>query len=307
MIGYRRIDHKTCCLDERERLSAALQIAPDVPHVVLATCNRMEVYWGDGAASDDVVRHLCRVAAGLESALVGERAVQGQLKKAYLDAQARYRLSPSLNRMFQTAIHAGKRVRTETRIAAGAVSHSQATVEMLRRANVDLCRKTVSIIGVCKLTEDILKYLVARQAERIFLSNRHVDKAEAMARQYGGTVMRLDARRTMLTYTDVLISATAAPHPVIRTIDMPHSRPMLIFDLAFPRDVEEKVGHQPGVCLYNLEDVERFARENILLRTREIAPAEAIIEEEVAKFCAWQSYARAMPLSQPELVTRESA
>jgi len=265
--------------------------AGDVPHVLLSTCNRIELYWGEGSVPEAAVRHLYRVAAGLESSLTGERAIQGQLKQSYIAAIERYSLSPHLNRLFQTAIHTGKRVRTETRIAEGAVSHSQITADILRHENIDLKRKFVSIIGANKLTEDILKYLTARGATNIFLSNRHIEKAAELADRYGGTAMSLDNKRSMLDFTDVLICATSAPHLIVHEDDIKPDKEMIIFDLAFPRDVDERLNRRATVRLYNLEDIEKYAQKNVSLRQNEICKAEEIIEEEIGKFYQWQKYA----------------
>jgi glutamyl-tRNA reductase len=299
MIKYRIINHSNYSLQEREALLQDFrQNEGEIPHVLLSTCNRIEDYriedygGSDDEVPENVVRHLYRVASGLESALIGERAIQGQLKQAYFDACEHYRLPSSLNRLFQTAIHTGKRVRTETRIAEGAVSHSQVTVEILKQENIDLKNMIISIIGVNKLTEDILKFLSSRGACNIFLSNRHFEKAQALAAQYQGTAMRLEQNRQLLEFTDVLISATSAPHLIVRKEDMPPDKGMLIFDLAFPRDVSEEVAAIPDVKLYNLEDIEAFARNSISLRQAEITLAEQIIDDEIAKFRQWEAYRR---------------
>lgn len=293
MIQSRLVNRAAYSLEERERLIAGFRPDEQVPHVLLATCNRTELYWGEGVIPEELAHHLFRVAAGLESSLIGERAIQGQLKQAYTGAQKAYKLSSPLNRLFQTAMHVGKRVRTETRIAEGAVSHSQLTVDMLRAHDVDLKNKVVGIIGVNKLTEDILKYLKARGAVNIYLSNRNLDKARALAGRYGGTAMGLERKRELLRLSRVLISATSAPHAIIRAEDLEAARrsadPLLLFDLAFPRDVEPAAGDYPGVTLYNLDDMERFAQRNLTLRHNEIDKAEAIIEEEIQKLIQWQA------------------
>jgi glutamyl-tRNA reductase len=290
MIYSKLINISEYGLKEREMMSGISVVDVSTPHVRLATCNRTEVYWGSGDVPEPTVRHLYRVAAGLESALTGERAIQGQLKSSYLDALNRYKLSPSLNRLFQSAIHTGKRVRNETGISEGAVSHSQITVELMRRRNIDLRKRIVSIIGVNKLTEDILKYLIARKATNVFLSNRNFDKATALARQYNGTAMSFENKRRMLEFTDVLICATSAPHLIVNQDDIPADKEMLIFDLAFPRDVDGQLSERENITLYNLEDIEHFAQENIAIRTGEISKAEQIIEEEIVSFFKWQKY-----------------
>lgn len=290
MIRYRLINHTEYNLKEREAFLKGFEADRTTAHVLLSTCNRIEIYWGEGNAPETVVRHLYKVAAGLESSLTGERAIQGQLKQAYLRACETYRLSPALHRLFQTAIHTGKRVRTETRIAEGAVSHSQVTVEILKQEIPDFKHKIIAVIGVNKLTEDIVKFLVARQATNIFLSNRNFGKAQDMASRYNGTAISLDDKRLLLQFADVLICATSAPHLIIHPEDIPGDRDLLIFDLAFPRDVSEEVAAFSRVKLFNLEDVERFAKKSISLRHNEICKAEQIINEEIAKYYQWQSF-----------------
>ncbi|WP_042367606.1 glutamyl-tRNA reductase [Bacteroides neonati] len=289
MIQSKSINHADYTLAERENLSATIKLDQSVPHVLLATCNRVEVYWGEGEIPDKLARHLFRVASGLESSLIGERAIQGQLKQAYVQAARNYSLSSSLNRLFQTAIHVGKRVRTETKIAEGAVSHSQVTVDMLGEYGIDLKNKIVGIIGINKLTENILKFLTARGAVNIYLSNRNIEKAVEMARKYNGTAMALDKKRDLLRFSHVLICATSAPHSLIHPADFPQDRgEILVFDLAFPRDVDQCVGDMPGITLYNIEDIEHFAKQTLSYRQNEVKSAEKIIEEEMAKLGKWQ-------------------
>jgi len=290
MIQCRLINNSTHDLKEREAQFKDFGTSREEPHILLSTCNRIEEYWGDGDVPEELLNHLYRVASGLESSLLGERAIQGQLKQAYFDACAKYHLSPSLNRLFQSAIYTGRRVRNETKISEGAVSHSHATVEIIKHENVDLKNKIISIIGVNKLTEDILKYLASRGATNIFLSNRNHAKAEELAAKYDGTAMLLNKKRRLLEFTDVLISATSAPHLIVHAEDVPKDKEMLIFDLAFPRDVSEEIASFPKIKLYNLEDIELFAKKNVSLRRNEIGEAERIIEEEIAKFRLWQSY-----------------
>lgn len=292
MIRCKLINHATCGLEERERSASRIGADEATPHVLLKTCNRTELYWGDGTVSDNMVRHVFRVAAGLESALVGERAIQGQIKQAYAEALSKYKLSPTLNRLFQSAMYTGKRVRSETRIAEGAVSHSQVTVEILKQRNVNLKDKIIGIIGVNKLIEDALKYLISRGAVHIFLSNRNVEKAQALAAKYKGTAVGLDRKAMIIGISDILICATSAPHTIIHPEDFAQkAEDILIFDLAFPRDVDPAVGQLNHVTLLNLEDIELFAQKNISLRKEEIVKAEAIIEAEITKFFRWLQFA----------------
>ena len=159
-------------------------LAPREDGVLLKTCARTELYWGDGDVPADVARHLFRVAAGLESPLLGEGAILGQIKQSYFEAKKTGKLSPSINKLFQTASYVGHRVRTETGIARGAVSYSQVTVDILCHELPDLGNKVVSIIGVNELTESVLNFLIARGATNILLANRSFDKAEEIAHKY---------------------------------------------------------------------------------------------------------------------------
>ncbi len=168
MIHCKAVNNSQYSLEERAEYFSGLQIDGTIPHVFLQTCNRIELYWGEGNVIPSVIRHLYRVASGLESEIIGERAIQGQLKKAYQTAISKYKLSPELNRLFQTAIHTGKRVRTETKISEGAVSYSLATVNILKETDIDLKNTIVTIIGVNKLTEDILKFLKAKKKRQVY-------------------------------------------------------------------------------------------------------------------------------------------
>ncbi|MDR0575068.1 MAG: NAD(P)-binding domain-containing protein [Tannerella sp.] len=291
MINCRLINNAEYNLEDREILSSFIYINETIPHVLLKTCNRTELYWGEGHVPEDIIRHIYRVAAGLESSLIGEKAIQGQIKNAYMEAVTRYKLSSSLNRMFQTAIYTGKRIRTETGIAEGAVSHSQVTADILKQRGIDLKNKIIGIIGINKLTEDILKYLSAREAVNILLSNRNMEKAQDMAAKYNATAMSLENKVSIIEFSDVLICATSAPHTLIQAKDIPDDKEILIVDLAFPRDVDDDVRSIKGVDLLNLGDIERFAKKNISLRKNEIYKAEQIIEEEIGKFYHWLSYA----------------
>ena len=288
MIHCQQINNTRFNLEEREALIDAIRIDEKIPHILLKTCNRTELYWGEGEIPIPVIRHLYRVASGLESGLVGERAIQGQLKNAYREACERYKLSSQLHKLFQTAMHTGKRVRTETGISEGAVSHSQLTVDILKKEFIHWNQKIVSIIGVNKLTEDILKFLTAKQTVSVFLSNRNLEKAEMLAKQYLGIAVSLHKKKQMLALTDILICATSAPHTIIKQEDIPSGKEMLIFDLAFPRDVEISLASKKGIRIFDLDDVEQFAKNNLTRRSKEIEKAERIIEHEINKLQKWR-------------------
>lgn len=293
MVQSKLINRNDYDLDEREIHSKALfqSIHRDEPHVLLATCNRTELYWGEGEVPEATIRHLFRVASGLESALVGETAIQGQIKKGYYEAVQRGGLSASLNKLFQSAIAVGHRVRTETNISKGAVSHSQVTVEILERELPDLKNSFVSIIGVNELTESILRFLSARGAANILLANRNFDKAQTLAKQYGAYAMPLTDKRALLALSDVVICATSAPHSIIHVADFEEEEASnerkILFDLAFPRDIDAEVARLPHKKVYDLEEIEAFAQNNRQKRNEEIAQCEAIIEEEIDELQRW--------------------
>ena len=281
MIAYKSINQQNTSLEAREAYFQGLHVERGA--VLLQTCNRVELYYGDGDVPDDVARHLFRVTAGLESALIGERAVQGQVKESYQQAQLQYRLTAEMHKLFSCALEVGKRVRTETEISQGAVSHSLAAIEILQQEQVDLSQSRITIVGVNKLTSDILKFLKNKGARMVFLANRSQMKAHQLADPLGISVFELHDKQRFLADTDILISATSAPHAVIDATDIPAGKKLLAIDLAFPRDIDPSVGRLPNVRLYNLSDVERRVRENISIRKSEVVRAEAIIEEEIAE------------------------
>ena len=190
-------------------------------------------------------------------------------------------LTAELHRLFQSALQVGKRVRNETEISHGAVSHSLAALEIIEDGNIDLKNARITIIGVNKLTADILKFLQNKGAKMVFLANRSQIKAHYLADPLGIKVYTLDEKQEFLSKTNILISATSAPHLIIRKEDIPEQKSLLAIDLAFPRDIDSRLSELPNVQLYNIRDVERKVRENIEVRGAEVEKAEAIIEEEI--------------------------
>lgn len=279
MVAYKSVNQQNASLEEREAYLHELCMPEGA--VLLQTCNRVELYYGDGDVPDDVARHLFRVTAGLESALPGEKAVQGQVKECYQQAMSQYRLTAEMNKLFTCALQAGKRVRTETEISRGAVSHSLAAIEIMQQEHIDLSKSRITVIGVNKLTSDILKFLKKKGAQLMFLANRSQIKAHALADPLGIKVCQLRDKQHFLADTDILISATSAPHALIYAEDLPADKSLLAIDLAFPRDIAPSVGSLPNVTLYNIRDVEQRVRKNISVRQSEIVHAEAIIEEEI--------------------------
>lgn len=281
MISYKSINRQNYSFEEREAYSRTLQ--QQAGTVLLQTCNRIELYYGEGDVPDDVARHLFRVTSGLESALVGERAVQGQVKNSYMQAISQYRLPTAMHKLFTSALQVGKRVRTETEISHGAVSHSLAAIEIIEQEHIDLSKSRITIIGVNKLTSDILKFLKNKGGQMVFLANRSQTKAHELADPLGIKVYALNKKKQFLVDTDILISATSAPHTLIHAADIPADHPLLAIDLAFPRDISPEVGTLPNVRLYNITDVEQRVRDNISVRQNEVIRAEIIIEEGITE------------------------
>ncbi len=284
MIRLYSINQLNNSLADRENALGRFIGDTGSPGVLIQTCNRIELYYGEGIVPDDIAKHLFRVVSGLESSLTGEIAIQGQIKNSYRQASEKFSLTAGLHLLFQTALFVGKRVRTESDISRGAVSHSQAAVEIILRSNLTLDNTLISLIGVHKLNEDIIRFLQRKGAETIFLANKSFEKAETIARIYNCKIMQLDQLPEMLKFSDILISATSAPHLIVKYENFPAGRKMLILDLAFPRDVDERIGHLPGITLYNLENIENAINQNIEKRKSEIQKAEQIIEEEVILF-----------------------
>ncbi|HBM16496.1 MAG TPA: glutamyl-tRNA reductase [Lentisphaeria bacterium] len=253
-------------------------------HVLLATCNRVELYTGDGPAPEDVARHLFRVASGLDSALLGENAILGQLKDSYFNALNQGMVSKGLNILFQKAIAVGKKVRAETKISHGAMSHSLAVLEILLRKNLNLGEMKFLILGASNINKDVIRYLTRKGGRTIFVANRTFEKALLLSREMNCEAIRFDSFYDLLNEVDVVISATAAPHFVIRKELYQVEGKQILFDLAVPRDIDPEISSFGNIELYNIEDIERQIDNNLKARSKEINIAEKIIEEECSKY-----------------------
>jgi glutamyl-tRNA reductase len=271
-------------LEEREKILAGDRQFSDTPGVFIKTCNRLELYFGEGEIPVELARHLFRVVSGLESNLIGEIAIQGQVKSAYLEASERFKLPGSLHTLFQTALSVGKRVRSESSISRGAMSHSNAVVNMVCNSGIDLGTALITCIGAHKLNEDIIRFMRSKGAETILLGNKNYEKAAKIASKYNCTAFRLEGLRNFLSFTDILITATAAPHLIVKKENFPTGKKMLIIDLAFPRDVDDQIGRMEHVTLHNLESIENHLSQNKVNRHMEIGKASLIIERELDRF-----------------------
>jgi glutamyl-tRNA reductase len=290
--------------------------------VIVSTCNRVELYLArpdallplEGALiteflaefhqlslahlaphlyehrGSDGVRHLFRVAASLDSMLVGEGQIAGQIKRAYEQAQERGTSGPLLNALFQHALQAAKRVRTETGIARGHVSVSSAAVDYVRQVFDHFQDKTVLVIGAGKMGELTLRHLRELKPQRIWVVNRSPEKAKSVALGCGGTAMAWDELDDALAHADIVLSTTGAPEPIMtleRYEKIQRRRAggaTVILDIAVPRDFDPRIHDGDRTCLFNIDDLKRIRDQTLLQRQRYVAPAEAIIEEETRRF-----------------------
>lgn len=287
--------------------------------LLLATCNRVEVY----AVSDervstediaccltpniqrdlhdyappfyryeaeDCVRHLFRVASGLDSMVVGESEILGQAKKAYEEARKSGAAGPYLHRLFQRAFRVAKQVRTHTDIARGAVSVGSVAVELAQRIFGKLSECKVLVLGAGETSERTARALISRGVTDLRVSNRSAHRAVDLAQAIGGHAVSFDQWAVQCRDVDILITSTASATPLLTPeILAPMlrerlDRPLFIIDIAVPRDVDSAVNEMEGVYLYDIDSIRSVAEQSLALRRQQVAAAEAIIEEHVTDF-----------------------
>jgi glutamyl-tRNA reductase len=242
---------------------------------------------------DDVVRHLMFVASGLDSMVVGESEVLGQVKRAYELALVEGVTGPVANRLFRDAIATGKRVRTETGVGELKVSVSSVAVELAREQRGDLAKQHTLVIGAGGNGELTARALSAAGATTVFVANRRYDRAIGVAQRYGGSAVRFDHLPEELIKADIVLSSTASPHQIIGVdemqlvMDQRQGRPLLMIDIAVPRDIDHAVGGVDGVTLYDMDDLQRTVDRNLSVRRSEAARAEKIVEQERERFMHW--------------------
>jgi glutamyl-tRNA reductase len=300
--------------------------------VVLSTCNRAEMYVAcdDVAAtrSDlvafvgefhgvdpvdvtphlydvadlDVARHLFRVSAGLDSLVVGEPQILGQVKEAHAVATVQQAVGPVLNRLFHASFAVGKRVRTETGLASGAVSVSYAAVALARKIFGDLKGRNVLVIGAGEMGKLTALHMKSQGVQHISIISRTKAHATLVAEAIGGaTAAPWDEMDAALGASDIVITATGASAPILTTAHLESvmrprwNRPLFIIDIAMPRDVEAAVGDLEQVFLYNIDDLQATVQDNLARRASEVARAEAIVTGEVERFGTWFRSRGAIP------------
>jgi glutamyl-tRNA reductase len=241
----------------------------------------------------DAVRHLFQVAAGLDSMIVGEAEVQGQVKRAYELALVEGVTGPVSNRLFRDALAAGKRVRTETSISRAHVSVSSVAVELARAALGELDTRSVLVIGAGENGELTARALHERGVDTVFVANRRYDRAIGLAQRFGGHAVRFEELPSQLIEADIVVSATASPHQIVGREEMElvagqrDGRPLLMIDIAVPRDIEPSVREVPGVTLYDMDDLQREVARNMGSREAEAVRARQLVDQEVDRFSAW--------------------
>jgi glutamyl-tRNA reductase len=299
--------------------------------VLLSTCNRVEVYGVAEAPGEaralafralcrhrgvdlgtvepllythldaDAVRHAFRVAASLDSMMIGEPQILGQVKDAFALAQACESVGPSLHPLFSQAFSVAKRVRTETEIARHAVSVSFAAVELAKKIFDGLSGRAVLLVGAGKMSELAAKHLVEQGAFPIYVANRTWSRAVEMARALSGTAVPWDELTTALEAVDIVVTSTGATEPVVtraavmRVMHGRRGRPLFFIDIAVPRDVEAGVDSLDDVYRYDIDDLKQVVDANLRERAREAQRAESLVEREVGKYLARQSDAEVIP------------
>ncbi len=297
----------------------------------ISTCNRTEIYLvvGDAVEAEssalgalsrqagirptelmeslysfrgpEAARHLFRVAAGLDSMILGEAEIQGQVKRAYELALVEGVTGAILNRLFRGALAAGKRVRDETRIGEGGISVPSAAVELATRTLGELTGRHVLLIGAGETAELTARALTVRGVAAVFVANRRYDRAIGLAQRFGGEAVRIDELPTRLLDADIVVSATHSPHYIVERDELAEvmrqrdGRPLLIVDIAVPRDVDPGCRELPGVSLHDVDDVQAIVERNVSGREREAVSAERIIDAELVRFEAWLASLQVLP------------
>jgi glutamyl-tRNA reductase len=299
--------------------------------VVLSTCNRSELYVASenpaqardeiieflshyhslpldsflphlfSLSDDDAAKHLFRVAAGLDSLVVGEPQILGQVKDAFETASGRRCTGPMLSKLFHWSFGVGKRVRSETALGEGAVSISFAGVTLARKIFGRLAGRRALVIGAGEISSLTAEHLRAQGVSEIVITSRTAAHAEALAASIGGRAARWEDVALLLATADIVVTATGSQRPILTRAHIEaatgrhRTDPLFIIDLAVPRDVEASVGDIEQVFLYNVDDLQSIVQENLSRRSREISHAETIVAEELLKFATWQKSRGAVP------------
>ena len=322
------VNYKTAPIELRERIAISRDDLPEttralaaVPGVsecmIVSTCNRVELlaavespdadltgflhrHFGLDPAllqphiyqqrDQDAVRHLFRVAASLDSMVVGEPQILGQVKEAFAVARASGTVAGQLEHLLQSAFAAAKKVRTETEIGSSSVSIASVAVDLARKIFGSLQGRTVFLVGAGKMSELAARHLVQQGAGTILVTNRTQERARLMAEQFNGRVIPFDQLYEAVSEADIVISSTGAPHPIFLRehgqafMHRRRNKPMFFIDIAVPRDVDPAMGKLEGVFVYDIDDLQAVAAAHMEERTRVASDAETLISREVDRF-----------------------
>jgi glutamyl-tRNA reductase len=249
----------------------------------------------------DAARHLYRVTAGLESMIIGEAEIQGQIKRAYETALSRETTGPLTNRLFTAALQTGKRIRTETAIGERALSLPAVAVALAREQLGSLRGREVVIVGTGETSELAARALADSGVRTVFVASRRRDRAVSLAKRYGGDSVAFDELPQALERADIVVAATASPHLLLEARELAAvmrergNRPMLLIDLAVPRDIDAACGEIDGVSLHDIDDLEAVVARNRRVRQAEARKAEGIVEEEIQIFASWLGSLEVLP------------
>jgi glutamyl-tRNA reductase len=314
-------------LEQAQRAAEVLRTSGILEEtLVLSTCNRSEVYGvhalahrgSAGALSSflsdfhamqpdtlnaslyhhydhDAVRHLFRVSAGLESMLLGEAEILGQVREAYLHAQQQHATGPVLNRLFQGALEIGKRVRAETELGTRPMGVASAGMKLAERIFGKLAERSALVLGAGTVSEQVVSQLRERKIRSLYLMNRSAEKVQELARQYDGKVIEWGNWDAALKLPDIVVSAVGTQEMVLskamleKAMAARGNRALFLMDLGVPRNIDPAAAELYNAYLYTIDDLTEIVQQNRSARQSEVPKAEALVEEHVAKFISWQS------------------
>jgi len=336
------LNHKTAPIAVREKLAfdgpkllEALSKLKDYPHIkehiILSTCNRVEIYAAvddldsgvesinnfisefHGISKDllneslymykeiDTVRHIYRVGSSLDSMVVGEPQILGQLKDAFDAALKNKTTGVFLNKLMRKSVSVAKRIRTETKIAAMAVSISFAAIELAKKIFEDISTKSFMLIGAGEMAEIAAKHLLNLGVKEVYVTNRTTERAEDLAQEFNGKVILFENFKLELRFSDIVICSTGAPDYILIKEEMHKimkdrkQKPVFIIDISVPRNIDPLINELDNVYLYDVDNLQGVVDTNIQERAKEAEKAEKIVEEEIGSFTKWTSSLSATP------------
>ncbi|TDX51383.1 glutamyl-tRNA reductase [Orenia marismortui] len=335
------LNYRTAPLELREKLSLTkkqqqeilerIKLSPKVEGaIVLSTCNRTELYLEVENSADnkiafeifnlisnlsvetlknyiyiyneiEAITHLYRVASGIDSLVIGEVQILGQVKRAFYRSRDLGLIDSYLYKIFTDAFRVAKQVRTETKISYGATSISYVAVELTKKIFGSLSGETVLILGAGKMSELALKSLVDNGVTGVMVANRTYSRGEELANKFCAKVVRWNQLDEWVNKVDIIIASTAAPHYVlhynlVKQVMDTKRGPLFLIDIALPRDIDPRVAKIPGVHLYDIDDLEEVVEDNLAKRKEELKKVEAIIKNEIASLEEWINQQQAIPL-----------